>query len=289
MGGGWWLQLGIEVGRQTGLDLEVAGLRMRLIASHSKLMADLRRMYQPYLSKEPGDLHLQIKWDGRLRTAPDLDQGLRWKEGKALFTAPSYQGWIDLSKGEGQLCFSSAYPREEVDYFLRVVLAMLALQAGGVLFHAAGVVRREQACLFFGPSGAGKTTVARNSPSDQVMNDDLMLILPEGSGWTVHSTPFWHPTQVVPQRRSARLIALFRLIQDHRLFAETLTGASALAEWLGSVPVLTMDPTRSGQLLDIGTRILATVPAYRLHFLADDSFWEVVDELFGGGLNDWSC
>jgi hypothetical protein len=81
-------------------------------------------------------------------------------------------------------------------------------------------------------------------------------------------------------------MVLFRLIQDHRLFAEPLTGASALAEWLGSVPVLTMDPTRSEQLLDIGTRMLAAVPVYRLHFLADDSFWVVVDELFGGGVND---
>ena len=67
---------------------------------------------------------------------------------------------------------------EEVEYFLRVIYALLVFQAGGLLFHAAGIVRDGQCYLFFGHSGSGKTTVARLSSTDLVLNDDLVVLIP---------------------------------------------------------------------------------------------------------------
>ncbi|MEW6716765.1 MAG: hypothetical protein AB1345_04580 [Chloroflexota bacterium] len=260
------------------VDLHLGQLRVQVLSSDTRLITGLNRLWQGFLGKGSADCRLQVELVGEQRSSPWSDQGLTWREGSACFTALGYEGWIDLRQGEGRLRLSSRFPLEDVDYFVRVAVAMLAFDAGGVLFHAAGILRGEGVVLFYGPSGAGKTTVARHSPAGSVLNDDLVLMLPEGNVWMVFATPFWNPTQALPASQQARLLALFRLVQDLRVLARPLTGASSLAAWLASVPVLTTDPTRNHQLLQLGQRLLGSVPAYELHFLPDSSFWAVVDE-----------
>ncbi|NJO07925.1 MAG: hypothetical protein HC876_21745 [Chloroflexaceae bacterium] len=56
----------------------------------------------------------------------------------------------------------------------------------------------------------------------------------------------------------------------------------ALAELLTVVPVVTLDRRLSQRIADIGTRLLAAVPCYRLHFLPDDSYWQAIDAYENG-------
>ncbi|HEX7975650.1 MAG TPA: hypothetical protein VF498_14665, partial [Anaerolineales bacterium] len=110
-----------------------------------------------------------------------------------------------------------------------------------------------------------------------VVNDDLMLLLPDRAGWMAHATPFWNPSQVQPTRQCAPPAGLYRLEQSLQVALEPLGLSEALAEWAASVPVISSDPGRTGELLGRGLRFLQTVPAYRLHFLPDASFWQAVD------------
>jgi hypothetical protein len=92
------------------------------------------------------------------------------------------------------------------------------------------------------------------------------------------ATPFSNPTQVQPTgSHQVPLTALYRLVQDRRVFLEPLDPALALAEVVASSPIVCTDPDRAAALLDRAAQLTRAVPMQRLHFLPDDSFWNLID------------
>jgi hypothetical protein len=257
--------------------LSIAGLTVSVTSDDAALIDGLRRRYRAFRAVGAAQLTAHVRLVGHLRTSALLDTGTIFREGVLHFTAPGYEGSVDEEAGEARLTVSSTQPVEEVDYFLRVVCALLAFRAGGLLFHAAGIVRQGRAYLFFGHSGSGKTTVARLSADDVVLNDDLVLLMPQEDSWIAHATPFWNPSQIRPAGPcSGPLAAMFRLVQDTEVYLEQMGPAQALAELVSNVPVIPADPARSIELLAVSRRLLDAVPVYMLHFLPDASFWDVV-------------
>ncbi len=263
------------------LTLDIGGLGVALACRRPALAEKLSRRYAGFAASASPAFHAEIAWQpGQLQDAPFLPPDLHWETEDSLrFSAPGCRGWISLAEARAALHITSRYPVEGVDYFLRVVYALLAFRAGGALFHTAAIVRRGAAYLFFGPSGSGKSTVSALSPSDRVLNDDLVLLLPQGGAWQAHATPFWNPTQVRPTPGHAPVRAFLRLVQSSRLRLEPLGGAAALAEFLSCLPLLPANPALVPALLALGGSILARVPMYRLYFPKDDTFWTLVETL----------
>jgi len=273
------------------LSLAIASLRVELHCNDQRLIDQLQARYRQYLA--PGTPHLtaDVHWSGRSHAGYLADANMTFADGTLYLAAPGYDGAVDVKQGRARLQLSSTDPASDVEYFLRVCIALLAFEHGALLFHAAGIARKGRGYLFFGHSGSGKTTVARLSPDDLVLNDDLVLLMPGEQGWTVHATPFWNPSQVNPstlrqaqgsgQRptspQSAPLAAMFCLVQAQEVRLEEMGQGEALAELVANVPVIPADPARSHELLEVGRRLLRSVPAYRLHFLPDASFWSVVE------------
>lgn len=257
--------------------LSVAGMGVSVACRDARLIAELRQRYRDFPSRSQplisAVVHLQASAGALLNPDPKLSftpTGMQfWSQG--------FSGSINSQGGTALLTLDESQAVEGVDYFLRLVYALLAFQAGGFLFHAAGVVHQGAALLFFGHSGSGKTTICRLSSGDLVLNDDLLVLLPEGAGWVAHATPFWNPSQIKPAPHSAPVAGLYRLEQDRHVYRERLSRAQALAEVISNVPVIPADPARNDALMLRCARLLAAVPAYRLHFLPDDSFWRVIE------------
>ena len=97
---------------------------------------------------------------------------------------------------------------------IRGLTSMLLLQRGGCLIHACGISLGKRGLLCPGTSGTGKSTFSTAFEDKEVLNDDLVALLPAENGQTgfvLHSTPFWgfcrrpdHPQQV-PLERMIRL------------------------------------------------------------------------------------
>jgi hypothetical protein len=204
-------------------------------------------------------------------------------DGRLLrFTAPHCTGTVDVRRQSAQVAVTAPQPFAPVDYVVRAALALLAFEAGGLLFHAAGLARRGLGYGFFGYSGSGKTTVARVStealPDTVILNDDLVVLLPGTDRWEMAATPFSNPTQASPSGpHSVPLAALYRLVQDRSVFTEPIDPATAVAEVLASSPVVNADPLRALDLLARADRLVRRVPVRRLHFLPDASFWRVIE------------
>jgi len=271
--------------------LSIAGLPVVLHGLREDLRPAFSRHFEAFLAhdqaiRSPPRVDLTLTWGPlALEPGPDAEPHisfLRAPNGQdTRFTlvrvvSGHTRGEVDLAAGGAALHLASAHPLSELEYFLRVVYALRAYQAGGLMLHAAGVARGGRAFVFFGHSGSGKTTVARLSPDALVLNDDLVLLMPDGPGWTVHGTPFWNPTQVRPTAAAAPLAMLLRLVQSTTVYLAPMPFGQALGEMVSSAPVLPADPALCTGVLARCQAILAAVPAHRLHFLPDDSFWGVL-------------
>ena len=260
--------------------VEIAGLRVSVSCQPTTLNGQLRDRYHKFLPRAEAQLDAQmdaqVQLSGRLRPHPLLERGTVFEGDSVHFTAPGFQGEVDPKRGKATLRLSSAAPIEEIDYLLRVIYAVLAFKAGGLLFHAAGIVRDGRTFLFFGPSGSGKTTVSRLSTNYLTLNDDLLILIPGRDGWQAHGTPFWNPTQAPPSNQHAPLGALIRLVQDKDVHLKKMSKGQALAELVGSVPVIPLSSQQLPVLLKRLENLANSIPTYHLHFRLDDSFWEVV-------------
>jgi hypothetical protein len=260
--------------------LTVAGITLRIACNDSTLLQTLYERYQLFTvsTEESAQFEIVVDLDMTFQPAPTPDGSIVFDPHTQQFATPGAVGTVAIDSGEMHLHLSPRQPVTDVDYGLRVLYALLAVRHGGILFHAAGIVRHGQAFVFFGHSGSGKTTVARFSSDSTILNDDLVLLLPQQAGWTVHATPFWNASQCGPPRPgSAPLAALLRLVQAPGVLIGRMNQAQALAEVISCIPVAMTYPGYSEVLVQRSMQLLTAVPAYRLHFLRDGSFWQAVD------------
>lgn len=165
-----------------------------------------------------------------------------------------------------------------LENFLRVLTAAYVLERGGLLIHAAAIVRNGRAFVFFGPSGSGKTTVTHLSPRDVILSDDLALILPGPEGYRAAGIPFGMAHHRIPQTNASFPVAsLNRLVQSTEVDVEPIAGGRALAELAGSLPFVMQEPAQASRALETARRVLGSVPVRRLYFRRDESFWTVIE------------
>lgn len=262
----------VEVG------LSIAEQGVVLSIPEPTLAALLRQRYHAFPLYAAPTLRVAVRsHEARATSSHDTEVRLHTQDMTVVLQAVGWKGGINTATGSGWLELQTATATEAVDYFLRVAYALLMLNCGGILFHAAGLVHNGKAYAFFGHSGSGKTTVARLSTNATVLNDDLVVLMPVAGGWTMWSTPFSNPTQVRPTNPGAvALHALFRLVQAPMVRLEPLSGAHALAEITASCPIVSGTVEYAGTLLERGGALLNAVPVYNLHFRRDATFWQAI-------------
>lgn len=261
------------------LYLSIAGIPVRVFSEEEALLDRLAARYTGFTDAGPppgsAAYTVEVRVDGESEPQEHVSPAAGFDGDRIRFDLPGFRGFVDPDAG-ARLEIASPAPVRGVDYFLRVVLGARAYVSGGLMLHAAGIVREGRAYLFFGRSGSGKTTAARNAPGALVLNDDLVVLQPEAGRWIAHGTPFTNPSQTVPSAAKAPAAALLRLVQSPRVFIEPLTGARAMAELLACVPVLNASPAPP---LDRCRSILLDIPAFDLHLRPDPTYWELLDRL----------
>ncbi len=210
---------------------------------------------------------------------------IRWEGNALIATSYEWAGWFDASLRCGDLALAGsaledirAFDRS-VENFLRVLYSHLVIHDGGFLLHSAGLVRHGRAYLFFGPSGAGKTTVTELSPDARILSDDLTLVVRGAPGeFRACSVPF--RGVFAPRPESAEtypLAGFFRLVQDTADALEPLKGAAAIGEIIGSLPFVMDRPEMAGEVIDTVAAAAMDVPVFRLHIRKDRTFWRLIE------------
>ena len=178
-----------------------------------------------------------------------VDQG--WTNG-VLFVRP---GTMSSEPG-----YALGYPLDELAF--RDYLA----QRDGFVLHAAAVLYRGRALLFFGHSGAGKSTTAalwHGVTGARIVSDDRVVIRLRSGRLRAWGTP-WHGTGPWALPDSAPLAGLFLLERAAETRTERLDVAAAVPEVFARTFPPLWDAAGLGRVLELVGEVAARVPCWRL-------------------------
>jgi hypothetical protein len=224
--------------------LSLADWIVELLVEPPALAAQVAQRYAPFACANVGaaDLRVAVSFETGGDTAYSLLQAPVVAKGEEyLLDAREFYGMIAPLRGQAELRMRSVVPAREIEYFLRVALALFAWARGGLLAHGAAIQDGDAAFLFIGQSGSGKSTLvslSRGRHGVVALGDDLVLLKPAGQGWRVYGTPFWNAQTGMRagQTASGPLKAIYKLVQDQDVFVEPMSSAAAAAELLANCP-----------------------------------------------------
>ena len=203
----------------------------------------------------------------------------RWEDGRLLVSHQFFTAEIDPSAAWARL-----YRPEEHVYPLEVVIRATTLARlpllGGLPLHAAGVVLGDRAVGFFGPSGAGKTTLAETCPGT-VLSDELVAVAP-GEPPSLVRSGFWGEGRERGGRAGAPLAALVALDQGPSFRLTRLGPMEAMRGLVGSMPIPLAPPLWS-RALAVATGVVSRVPVYRMEWTPAEPPWDRLAEALAEG------
>jgi hypothetical protein len=181
-----------------------------------------------------------------------------------------------LALGSQGAKFHGVRQEYALDSLLRVLLTMVLLPQRGFLLHGATIVRDGRAYIFFGRSGAGKSTVASMSPEGSVLTDEISLVRYANGCWQAHGTPFWGEFRAAGINNLFPIAGMYLLKQAKDDRTELLTLKQALRALLPCVLFFTTEKSAHETLLRTLVSLIEEIPCHELYFRRDPEFWKVI-------------
>jgi len=264
--------------------IDIANLAVGITTTDLTVAQRIRHSYHDFLNPKANPVvtfTLEVK-PGALYIEPQPGNWIiesHYTSEHLAFKSYHEYGELNLITGQGYLEMA---PEAYIENYLRVVYAWLCMSNESLLMHASGVIHNGEGYVFFGPSGAGKTTMSRLSANQAtILSDDLVIIRKQDDQYYLFGVPFKGELSDAPRaNQHAPLKGIFRLRQDVRHYIEPLSRVIAVAEMAGSAPFINNVSTLNGKLLMMCNRIAKSVPVQQLHFRRDDGFWKVIDEFY---------
>jgi len=267
---------------QYRISVKIANFVVALDTNDTGVAQRLEQRYHEFLgSNETPDISITLKIvPGALYIEPKPGPWIiesSYEGDRLVYRSYQEQGEVDLINGQGYLEMD---PKTQVDNFLRTIFAWLCVMNDALLLHSAGVIRDGLGYVFFGPSGAGKTTTSRlASKSGHVVSDDLVIISCGANKCTLHGVPFKGELSEAPRaNQQAPLKGLYRLRQDTSHYLEPIPHIKAVADLVAASPFIVREKQLSEQLMKVCSKIAKCVPVQQLHFKRDDGFWEIITD-----------
>ncbi len=262
------------------LEADVAGVRVSLACADARITEAVAERWRGFPMRAGGDACLAI--EVRAKASPPPPPGSEYaidlaRNGSRLAVRGFWlDGEVDLERATGVADVDPFDAAGSVENFLRVALAHLLLPRGGFLLHAASVVTGRGAVVAFGPSGAGKTTLASLAGARPVISDDLVAIRRGPAGLVVIPTPF--RAGGAPARPDGhRIVSLLRLKQAPRFSLTPLPAMRAAVELVGSMPFVHDDPGSAALALACASEAALDPGVSELAFTPDASVWDALD------------
>ena len=262
------------------LTISVAQLPIRLAFKGERLFSRIKKTYGRFLTAAPADLSLDVETIDPEKLRQSFGPGLRSPELFVSNEEGAFRGNLRLKDKKGRILVSKENSENFLSNFIRSLYCYLIYQSGGILLHAAVIIRKGKAWIFFGPSGSGKTTLTKLSKDHVVLNDDLAVVKNTKKQFSVFATP-WADSNLKNHRphKPFQVAGLFKLVQDKDVYLEKLGPATSVAEAFTYLVGIEKTPEIYTQLLTRYAELIRKVPCYRLHFRKDDSFWKEIDRV----------
>lgn len=263
--------------------LDVAGVTAAIEVMEPAWHAPLAKRYADFATTKAATWAVRLDWDPALTVT---DSPVVEHEGDTTrFRVLSYRGWIDLAR---RLAVVSTPSAERSASAVERVLVYLLMQTlprehDGILLHGAGVVWHGGGHVFFGPSGAGKTTMAQRAAGvADVLCDENVVVRTGEHGPVLLSTPFWGhstpPAMVQRVNRQVPLRALYALEHTTDFSLQRLSPGQAVVALSLTEKVAAERTSSAMAWLTVVGHLVQQVPVYRLGVSLRPGLWEFLAE-----------
>lgn len=162
----------------------------------------------------------------------------------------------------------------------RIICCYHILSRGGLVVHSAGVATGKYARLFFGPSGAGKTTLTRlcYTAGKTTLSDDLNALLPSEKGWQLIPMPFAGDFGQHCKDFSPYILSnIYRIKQSPEVWLTTLPRHIGAASLSAACPFINADPWANQHLLKNIAELIQKHTINLLGFAKNLTFWHTLN------------
>ena len=244
------------------LQISIGSVPLSLFIREGALLEPATRRYHEFTHNSENGFPIVLKKTGK-RTQEDGEFSYLLDDARLILRSQGAE-------------FHGVRHEYALDSLLRILLTMVLLPQRGFLLHGATVVRDGRAYIFFGRSGAGKSTVASLSPKGSVLTDEISLLRYSDGCWQAHGTPFWGEFRAAGQNRLVPVAGLYLLKQADEERVETLDVKQALRALLPCVLFFANEKRAHETLLRTLLGLVDQIPCHRLHFRRNAEFWRVV-------------
>jgi hypothetical protein len=257
------------------LALSLGGESFLVRSTSPSLLELLRQRYEKFIAEA-----LENCWQVEVSLADaserfSSDLSVQASGGAWWMERADFRGQVQLERRRGFLMQTQQI--YSFDTFLRILLSLHLVRTGGLLLHAASILREGSGYLFVGRSGAGKSTIARRAgPGGAVSSDEISLVRPSGDGYQVYGTPFWGELAGSGENIAAPLAQICVLEQSGENRLEPLDRAEALRRILQCVLFFARDAENARAVLHAVERLITAVPVARLYFRPTEEFWSLL-------------
>ncbi|MFH0920231.1 MAG: hypothetical protein V1913_07695 [Fibrobacterota bacterium] len=231
----------------------IAGLPVRFMLP-VPFLQPLKQAFAPFISrnKKPCahiEVRLMLKRGGPGKRPRLVSRGnsLQAERGDMSFR-------FNFKRMTGRL--SIVRDRFVFNAFLRIFYATLLPYHEGFLLHASAIADKNKGWAFAGPSGAGKTTLAKLLSGHAVLTDELAAMRREKGTFYLYGTPFQGEYSGPRRALRTRLAALFFLKKMDRTVAYPLPPGIALKKLLQCILFFSPDTASVSRLLRTAERLI---------------------------------
>jgi hypothetical protein len=291
----------IPISADHEIRVQVGDICCSLVCPDEVVLARLQKLYRDFASCQPADVSYKVQVVEHLNSAEiqaALPQAEFIHEGDRFRTTNlTLIGEHNLAAGTISVTLERLLLNPDFELNQLNLAACLAYYTGcklkhngrppAMLIHGCGILRHERALLFAGPSGTGKTTIARlcGDQYGQVLNDEAVLLYrPQDNGRLM--------MEGVPiiggfgkrLNAAAPLACVLLLKQSKRTAVRRLNRTEAYIRFMRQV----ITPAYVGQtnrraiyslITEFTDEVTRAIPFYELEFtLEKEPLWQAVAE-----------
>lgn len=260
------------------LMVSIGAVAFAILLPSAHWAAAVEEQYRDFLADGPATWQVEVQADPSVALAEKV--WVRKESQTTRFRLHTSAGQIDFLQRRATLAAATPqWASAGLDRLLSYVLMhILPAQEQSILLHGVGVAVDGRGHVFFGPSGAGKTTIASLAVGKYDLFSDENLILRYASPHPLLlATPFWGsstPAHLIQRaRRRLPIGALYALRHGPEFALERLTASDAVLSLLLTEKVAADDPQSLNGWLAVVEKLLAAIPVFRLTFRPTPELW----------------
>ena len=166
-----------------------------------------------------------------------------------------------------------------LENYLRVFLSHYLFRRGGFLLHASTIGHKNKAYVFTGPSGVGKSTIARISRDKRILTDDIVAVRRINHRYHAFATPFGIQSRGIGSIHLP-IAGIYLISHAEKTVCERIPPVPALTKVMSNI-VLMGTGTQDlpiDKLFDNCYNLVKTTPCYELPFNKNENIWRFLKD-----------